>query len=452
MSEKTIAALATPPGSSGVAVVRVSGPATRAVLDRIVRRPPRVWQARRLYLRDFVDGDEAIDRGLAVFFPAPASYTGEDQAEFHVHGNPFLVQNLLEAITRSDAVRGARPGEFSYRAYRNGKMDLPAAEALGQLIAAASDTAYRLSLNAMDGAVRRLAEDLRSALLDLTAWVETGIEFAQDQHLEMEPPLQALRSAREKLTALLGRSAFYERLSQGLRIVIAGPTNAGKSSLFNALLGDQRAIVSPSPGTTRDVLRERFFLHHVAVELLDTAGINPHSQDEIEREGVERGLTALQDASALLFVVDVSRPGQGWEREFFQRFAHGPKAVLLNKTDLAAGGGHRDWDGIPAEHSPIQLSVRTGLGLDEVRRLLESWSEQFKPGSDDLQVSLRQRQLLEKVAQGLQRIERQLQSEPMLELVAEEIRILHDQLADLTGAVTSSEVLERIFSSFCIGK
>ncbi len=452
MSEDTIAALATPPGQSGVAIVRISGGGVLDVLRRIVRRPPVQWEPRRLYLRELVEKDGLIDRGLVAFYPGPASYTGEDMAEFNVHGNPFLVQTLLAAITRVEGVRSAGPGEFSFRAYCNGKMDLPEAEALGQLIRAGSDTAYRLSLNAMGGGISRLAEELRSALLDLSAWVETGIEFAEDQNLEMEPLLAPLGKTREKLSRLLDQSAFYDRLSQGLRIVIAGPANAGNSSLFNALLGDKRAIVSETPGTTRDVIKERFYLHHVAVELYDTAGINPLSEDHIEREGVERGLAALQDASAMLFVVDASREGQGWEHDFFARFVNAPKALLLNKADLLTDPKEHRWSGFPADQRPILMSVRTGLGLGEVRTLLEEWSEEFKPSADDLSINLRQRELLEKVSEGLERIQEGMRSGMMLELVAEEIRRIGEQLSLLTGAVTPDHVLDRIFSSFCIGK
>lgn len=452
MNEETIAALATPPGQSGVAVVRISGGAVREVLGRIVRHPPAEWAPRRLYLRDLVDNDGIIDRGMVVFYPGPASYTGEDMAEFQVHGNPFLVQTLLAAVTRVEGVRSAGPGEFSCRAYGNGKMDLPQAEALSQLIRAGSDTAYRLSLNAMDGGVSRLAGELRSAVLGLSAWVETGIEFAEDQHLEMEPLLVPLREVREKLSRLLARSAFYDRLSQGLRIVIAGPANAGKSSLFNALLGDRRAIVSESPGTTRDVLKERFYLHHVAVELFDTAGINPESEDDLEREGVERGLAALRDASAMFFVVDASREGEGWEADFLHSFQNGPKAVLLNKTDLLGAAEEHRWRGLTADHRSILMSVRTGEGLDEVRSLLEEWSEEFKPSADDLSVSLRQRELLERVAEGIDRIQRGVKDGLMLELVAEEIRGIGECLSLLTGSVTPDDVLDRVFSTFCIGK
>ncbi len=453
MSEETIAALATPPGQSGVAVVRVSGEDTRSVLQHIVRRAPQIWKTQRFYYREFAEADEIIDKGLVVFFAGPASYTGEDMAEFHVHGNPFLVQALLMAITRVKRVRTARPGEFSYRAYINGKMDLIEAEALGKLISAGSDTAYRLSLNAMGGGVGRLAGELRSALMDLSAWVEASIEFAEDQQLEMASLLLPLERAQQNLSLLLGKSAFYDRLSQGLRIIIAGPTNAGKSSLFNALLGDNRAIVSDIAGTTRDLLRERFYLHHVAVELLDTAGINPDSSNQIEREGVERGLSALQDASALLFVLDVSRQPQGWEMDVLNRFTHGPKVILLNKADLLNGSepAHLFTD-LSEAHRTILMSVKTGLGMNEVRSVLEAWSDQFKPSADDLLISHRQRELLEDISQGLARVLDRVQHGEMMELIAEEIRSINDNLSFLTGSLTPDDVLDRVFSSFCIGK
>lgn len=452
MSEETIAALATPPGHGGVAVIRVSGDRTASVLGRLVRRPPRTWQPRTLYHRTLVDEAETIDRGLVVFFQGPDSFTGEDAAEFHVHGNPFLIQTLLAAITREPGIRSARPGEFSYRAYCNGKMDLPEAEALNQLIAAQSDTAYRLSLNALSGGLSRLTTELRSALLDLAAWVETSIEFAEDHHLELDSLLKPLAAAREKVKLLLGRSSFYDHLTRGLHMVIAGPANAGKSSLFNALLGADRAIVSELPGTTRDVLRERFYLHHVAVELLDTAGINPGSPDPVEREGVERGLAALTDASALIFVVDASVVPQGWEAGFCRDFRRGPVVVLFNKSDLLNGASGPLWQESFSGLTCLSVSVKQGTGVGAVRDLLESWSERFRPSVDDVAVNGRQRELLEAISKGLDRVADGLQAGEMMELLAEEIRLVHGHLSVLIGETTPDDVLERVFSSFCIGK
>ncbi len=439
----TIAAIATAPGMAGVGVVRVSGPAVPAMAHALLGRPPT---ARHAHLVAF--GDERgqlIDRGLLLWFPAPASYTGEHVLELQGHGSVVTLDALLRRVCGLGA-RLARAGEFTERAFLNGKLDLAQAEAVADLIAARSVAAARAALQSMEGAFSRRVEQLLQALIALRVHIEAAIDFPEEEIDFLADPAIArqLDELRQQLRQLLREAQAGVRLTDGLRVAIIGRPNAGKSSLLNALAGSDRAIVTPIPGTTRDVLREQLDLDGVVLELADTAGIRD-SEDAIEREGVRRAQRELQRADVALLVSDAAHADAD-----LALFAGLPstatRLLLINKIDLDHSPARTESrDGV----TWLWASARTGEGLDAVRGCLR----QLASGGGEGAFSARRRHVL-----ALQQVQQQLaQAAEVLatgagELAAEELHLAQRQLGQITGSYSSDDLLGAIFSSFCIGK
>ncbi|TKS55170.1 tRNA uridine-5-carboxymethylaminomethyl(34) synthesis GTPase MnmE [Luteimonas yindakuii] len=440
-STSTIVAIATAPGAGGIGVVRLSGPQARGIAESICRRALRPRHAH--HARFHAADGSVIDDGLALWFRAPASYTGEDVVELQAHGSRPVLQALVERALVLGA-RPARAGEFSERAFLNGRLDLAQAEAVADLIAAADAHAARAARRSLDGVFSRQVDALADALLALRVQVEAAIDFADEpiDTLGGAGLRRDLAAAGETLDALLAAAQRGQKLREGWHAVIVGPPNAGKSSLLNALAGSERAIVTDIAGTTRDLLRETVRVGGIELTLVDTAGLR-EGGDAIEREGMRRAEAELQRADLALIVVDARDPAGGLAAVAASVADVPRQLVLLNKTDLLASGG---------AGAGLHISARTGAGLDVLdARLAALLEADGAAGEDAFTARARHVEALSRVQDELALAAAELGAE-RLELAAESLRVAHDALGEITGRVTPDDLLGHIFSTFCIGK
>ncbi len=450
MDEETIVALATPPGQAGIAVIRFSGSLSQAILKRIIRPQPQKWQPRRSSHGFIQDGSRRLDECLAVFFSAPRSYSGEDMAEISLHSNLFIVEEVLALACRHGA-RPALPGEFTYRAFRNGKLDLLQAEAVNDLIRANSRAGSLMEFDNLEGRLSRAVGAVRDALLRAAVEVESAIEFAEDQHLAVGGEGQALAEADASLEHILAASRFSEVLARGLKVVIAGRVNVGKSSLFNALLLQERSIVSALPGTTRDFIEETLHVDGFAFRVSDVAGIRPAAGDDIENQGMQRSRDKIAGADAVLFMVDASQPLQECDREIHRRLDGKKRLLLANKSDLADAGVVSSIRAAFAQETVHLVSAKSGDNLEAVSAFLKGLLRDLPDAAGVVAVNLRQKGLLQELRDGIGRI-RGLQAPAPSELVAEEIRQALRVIGELTGEIGAEDILRGVFARFCIGK
>ncbi|KFL36143.1 tRNA uridine-5-carboxymethylaminomethyl(34) synthesis GTPase MnmE [Arenimonas donghaensis] len=438
----TIAAIATAAGAAGVGIVRLSGPGCRAIGATLLGRPPAPRHAAYLRFRD--DQGEVIDDGLMLYFPGPQSYTGEDVLELQGHGSPLLLARLLRRCLDLGA-RHARPGEFTERAFLEGRLDLAQAEAVADLISAGSEAALRAARRSLDGEFSRRVDAVVEGLVALRVWIEAALDFPEEEvdflaAPELQQRLRGVAGDLERLRADAGRG---KRLLDGLHVVIVGAPNAGKSSLLNALAGEERAIVTDIAGTTRDLLRERIQVDGIELTLVDTAGLRD-APDRIEREGIRRARAELERADLVLAVLDdqvaapapLALPGQV------------PVLWLHNKADLSGAPVHAETrpDG---EH--LWLSARTGEGLAPLRERLREAAGLGEGSEGAFSARARHLEAMDRAAGLLAQAARQLQGGAG-ELAAEELRGAQAALGEITGQVDADALLGRIFSSFCIGK
>lgn len=436
----TVAAIATASAhSAGIGVVRISGSRTREIAQRLFGKLP---QARYAALRDFRDCDGAIiDQGLVLFFPAPGSYTGEDVVELHAHGGLAVLDLLLSAVIDLGA-RRARPGEFTERAFLNGRMDLLQAEAVADLIDAASSQAARAAQATLRGDFSDRIGRLTDALTSIRVHVEAGFDFSEEELGEAHTRtlLFDLRELSAAVDALFEVAARGVRLRDGLRVVLVGSPNVGKSSVLNRLAGQQRAIVTPIPGTTRDVIRENIQLDGVTIELMDTAGLHD-SDDAVEKLGMARTTDSARHADLVLLLCDDS---DRHAVSLQQVDTDGDVLVVRNKVDLTATKpGYYD--------DALAVSALTGAGFDELRFELR---RRAASSSGCGEFSARQRHLdcLGEAREHLHRALEAVKAGHESELCAEDLRLCQVSLGQITGTVTSDDLLGEIFSSFCIGK
>jgi tRNA modification GTPase len=446
----TIVATASPPGRGGIGVVRVSGPDAARIAAAILGRLPAPRHAEHAR---FLGADgAALDEGLALYFPAPHSYTGEAVLELHGHASPLLSEALVARVLQLGA-RRALPGEFTQRAYLNDKLDLAQAEAVADLIDAGSEAAARAALRSLQGEFSLRVRALDEALAHLRAHVEATIDFPTDEidYLADRTLLRQLAALREQCAALQATAQQGRLLTEGLTVVIAGAPNVGKSTLLNRLSGQEAAIVSEIPGTTRDLLRERILIDGVPVLLLDTAGLRA-SADSIEAEGVRRARAAMAQADRVLFVVDAAADPQAssFAAERGRLPAQVPVTLVYNKTDLLPSGG--ECAPAPTGLASLRLSALSGSGLEALRtHLLESAG--YRPEeSGTLSARRRHLEALAATAVHLDAADSQCREARAAELVAEELRQAQRALGEITGVGTADELLGRIFASFCIGK
>jgi tRNA modification GTPase len=442
----TIYALATSPGRGAVAMVRVSGPAAGSALQALARDRPKPRVATRVTLKQPADGAE-LDRALVLWFPGPDSYTGEDVAEFHVHGGRAVVEGLEQCLAGL-GLRPAEPGEFTRRAFEHGKLDLSQAEAVADLVEAQTDAQRRQALGQLEGALTRRHETWREAILDGLALLEANVDFP-DEELPADLAARAapgLTALADSLAAALADAARGERVREGYRIALVGAPNAGKSSLLNALAGRDAAIVTASPGTTRDVIEVPMTLAGFHVLIADTAGVRP-TEHEIEAEGVRRARAWAQGASLRVWVVDGSASDGAW-REAWGLVELGDPCVLT-KADLGAGSDaaavREAWP------EPLPISVRSGEGMDELREAVSRRVTADLGGADfPATTRERHRRHLEEAFAHVKRAIAALGGGS--ELAAEDLRLAGRALQRISGQIDPEAVLDKVFSQFCIGK
>lgn len=438
----TIAAIATASGAAGVGIVRISGPRAMIIANTLSDRPPRPGSV--TYTRFREASGELIDDGLLLAFAAPHSYTGEDVVELQAHGSPVLLALLLARCCDSGA-RLARPGEFTERAFIHGKLDLAQAEAVADLIAASSEAAARAARRSLDGVFSQQAHALTDALSALRMHVEAAIDFPEEEiDFLSDHALHArLDAVQQQMHELLSEARRGQRLRDGLHVVIVGPPNVGKSSLLNALAGSDRAIVTEFAGTTRDVLREVVRIDGIEITLVDTAGLR-ESDDAIEREGIRRAHHELSKADLALIVSDASRTSAADLPELNVE----KRLYLHNKCDLAAHApgyetGH-------ADH--IWLSAHTGAGLDVLRAALRDAAGQGEGSAGAFSARARHVAALQQADHHLAAARKCIEVCRAGELAAEELRLAHQAVGEITGAVSADDLLGKIFAGFCIGK
>lgn len=445
MSRDTIAAIATPSGRGGIGVVRVSGPAAPAIAKAILGSVPEPRHATHAMFREA--GGEALDQGIALYFPSPDSYTGEPVLELQGHGGPVVMRALLAACLDAGA-RLAEPGEFTRRAFLEGKLDLAQAEAVADLIDAASREAARSALRSLSGEFSAALGALQSQLVELRALTEAMLDFPDE---EVDPLHRAdaaarLDGARAALEDVLAKSRQGSLLRTGIHVVLAGRPNVGKSSLLNRLAGDERAIVTPIAGTTRDALRESIQLEGVPLVLVDTAGLR-QSRDEVERIGIERAWREVERADIVLVVLDASTGVNAEDRALLDRLPpQGVRVHVHNKIDLVAGAraGVGGTDSIE-----VRVSAKTGAGLEELKRVLLRAAGWHGGGES---VFLARERHLRSLTLARTHLEAAASRLPQWELFAEELRLAQAALGAITGEVTADDLLGEIFSRFCIGK
>jgi tRNA modification GTPase len=454
--EDTIAAIASAPGRGAVGILRLSGPQVPAIAAQFLDGKPPARQAR---LTRFLDAaGAAIDRGIAVYYPAPDSFTGEHVLELFAHGG-VLVLDLLMRRSLELGCRAARPGEFSERAFLNGKMDIAQAEAIADLIDAGTAAAARAAARSMQGEFSARIGELQELLTELRVYVEAAIDFPDEEIDFLSATALADRLARvyERFAAIESAARQGALLKEGLTVVIAGKPNAGKSSLLNRLVGDEVAIVTDQPGTTRDVLRQHVHLDGLPLNLVDTAGLRS-APDAAEAEGVRRARREMRGADRILYVIDAgdAESRSSGEQPLDVRALivtdslpeNVPVTLVWNKIDLtAAAAGTRE--GTPPQ---VFVSARTGAGLDSLRDHLKS-SAGYR-GSESGALAARRRHLdaLERARALVEGAARSSRGPQAIELFAEDLRLAQRALGEITGEVTSEDLLAEIFGSFCIGK
>lgn len=457
----TICAIATPPGRSGVGIVRISGPACLTLAIQLLQFTPNPRHAH--YCPFYGPEGQLLDQGIALFFPGPNSFTGEDVLELQGHGGFYVLDALLQTLLQAGA-RLARPGEFSERAFLNDKMDLAQAEAIADLIDSSSAEAARSALRTLQGEFSRLIENLANSIINLRVYLEAAIDFTDEEidFLSEGRVSEKLKNIIRQLDDVIAQARQGALIREGMAVVIAGKPNAGKSSLLNALAGKDSAIVTDIEGTTRDVLSEKINIDGMPLHITDTAGLRD-STDPVEQEGIRRAMLAIEQADRVLLMIDSTREtvdnhnlAAYLDNSIFARlkdaFDTSRLTIIQNKVDLL--------DNLPALEPAvdsgsaciIRLSAKQNQGVDLLKQHLKDCMG-FQPAGEGGFIARRRHlDALDKTRQCLQQADLQLDNNGAAELVAEDLRHAHQRLSEITGTFTSDDLLGRIFSSFCIGK
>ena len=451
-AQDTIVAQATAPGRGGVGIIRLSGPQALPLAEQMLGFTP---QPRHAHFAAFLNQQhQQLDEGIAIYFPGPHSFTGEDVVEFQAHGGPVVLDLLLQELIALGA-RPARPGEFSERAFLNDKLDLAQAEAIADLIDSASEQAARCALRSLQGAFSKRIHELVEALIQLRIYVEAAIDFPEEEidFLADGKVLADLRAIINQLDGVRQEARQGSLLREGMKVVIAGRPNAGKSSLLNALAGRETAIVTDIAGTTRDVLREHIHLDGMPLHIIDTAGLRD-APDEVERIGIDRAWNEIRNADRILMMVDSTRsatsdPLELWPelRQQLHDLSH--VTLIRNKADLTGEPVGIRQEG---EYTLISLSAKQELGMDLLRRHLKEVMGFGATTEGGFMARRRHIEALERAAELLNNGLDQLQLAGAGELLAEDLRQAQQALGEITGEFTSDDLLGRIFGSFCIGK
>jgi len=439
----TIVAISTPHGRSGIGVVRLSGAESRTIASKILHFPaPHEWHPWTAALADLVDTDgNVIDQVVVTFFAAPRSYTAEDLVEISCHGSPVVLRFCVERAAKSGA-RLAEPGEFTLRAFLNGRIDLPQAEAVRDLIEATTLYQARVAAQQVEGSVSRRIRPIKEQLLELIALLEAGIDFAEDDVsvAPAEEILRRLTPIEQALTALAATFDYGKLVHSGLTLAIVGRPNVGKSSLFNRLLEQDRAIVTEIPGTTRDLVSEVAAIDGIPIKFVDTAGIRP-GQDLVETLGIERSYQAMADADLTLVVFDLSEPVQAEDTALLEHAKQQGRYILVgNKSDI----------GTMHVEGAINVSALSGYGIDELRRKIAPVAAREQDSG--FITSVRHEQLLRESIEALAQARKATEFGIPHEMLLLDLYAALRPIDAITGATTADDILNRIFATFCIGK
>ncbi|WP_440877386.1 tRNA uridine-5-carboxymethylaminomethyl(34) synthesis GTPase MnmE [Thalassotalea sp. PLHSN55] len=451
--KETITAQATAPGRGGVGIIRVSGPEVKNIAEKILGKVPKVRSAEYL---PFLDSkQQPLDQGIALYFKGPNSFTGEDVLELQGHGGPVILDMLLKEILALPKVRMANPGEFSEQAFLNDKLDLTQAEAIADLINSSSEQAARCALHSLQGDFSKLVNNIVDKTIHLRMYVEAAIDFPEEEidFLADEKILTSLKDIITQVADVREKAQQGSIIREGMRVVIAGRPNAGKSSLLNALSGKESAIVTDIEGTTRDVLSEQIHIDGMPLHIIDTAGLRD-SADKVEQIGIERAWQEINQADRVLLMQDSSNAQQQDIRallpEFFEKLPDNiPLTVIKNKADISqAKTGFTEEQG----QATITLSAATGEGISALKEHLKTIMGY--QGSNEGGFMARRRHLtaLSNAEHHLKTGLEQLESYVAGEILAEELRLCQEELNQITGEFTNDDLLGEIFSSFCIGK
>ncbi len=460
-TEDTIAAIATPPGRGAIGVIKISGDLALSILKKIFRpfKPRNKFESHRLYYGFIVDprDDKVIDEVLVCYMKKPKTYTREDVVEIYAHSGYYILKKILELVLIAGA-RPAEPGEFTLRAYLNGRIDLSQAEAIQELVSAKTETALNLALNTLLGKLSEKVTFLKNELMDILVLVESAIDFPEEDIEIMEPKKLFQKIKKKILPVIDDLIKNYEEgriYKEGIRLVIAGKPNVGKSSLMNALLKEERAIVTPVPGTTRDFLEEEATIEGLPVKLIDTAGLR-ETEDIVEKIGVERAKKKFKEADLILFLVDVSAHPSEEDFRIYQEVKSFPHLVVLNKIDIQPNyleEWKRELSKWKVEEF-LEISVKENTNLDILcKKIFEKITSEKGAEVPEIVPNLRQKIALENAREYLLNALKELEKpNPLPELVAIEVRSAISNLSEIIGEVTTEDLLTQIFSTFCIGK
>lgn len=469
--EDTITAVATPPGEGGIGILRISGRDTLSIASRFVAIrsgiPLSRMESHRLYLADILDvpavppfsptSQTPIDEALVVYMKGPHSYTAEDVIEIHAHGSQAVLAKISE-ISLQAGCRLATPGEFTKRAFLNGRLDLSQAEGVLDTIKATSEQSLAIAQRHLRGDLKREVDTLRTRLLAILARLEAGIDFVEEdiEFVGREEMRKVLSETAGVIEAALNSARTGRLLREGARVVIAGRPNVGKSSLLNRLLGESRAIVTNIPGTTRDLIEETVRLQGCTLSLIDTAGLR-ETTDDIEREGIRRTKDAIRDADLLIIVVDASEVLQSAATVDVRMFRNRNFVLVLNKIDLLSPGQVKQVSvelALPDDIIALPISTLTGDGLAPLREAIKQRTARWTldPLQSVMITNIRHQEILLRCRDYLAKALDSIQSGNPPECVALDLRGAADALGEITGAITSDDILNRIFSEFCIGK
>ena len=451
MTNDTIVAIATPPGRGGIGVVRLSGPGARGIAGHVIEDDAVLAPRHATFTRLVLRGRGAIDHAVVTFFPGPASYTGEDVVEISAHGSPVLLQQVIEAAVTAGA-RLADRGEFTLRAFLNGRIDLVQAEAVGDLIAASTPLQAKAAFDQLDGTLTGRIAEIDALLLELVVRLEASLDFPEEGYrfVEGDEAVSRIDAIETAVDALAREGRRGRLLREGLTLAIAGRPNVGKSSVFNRLAGADRAIVNEAPGTTRDLISEVVDVEGLAVTLVDTAGLRD-ALDEVEAEGVRRAEHSVRAADVIALVLDRSGPLTAGDRALLERTRAFPRVLVANKSDLPAAWTLADVADLQDERA-VAVSARTGDGFDDLRAAIAAAAGAGLDRETAAVTNIRHVALLERALDALRRARASAAAKAYEELVLADLHEARAALEDVTGRRSADDLLNEIFGRFCIGK